>query len=76
VSQLLSTVNRGTDDVLTTREHAVLTRLSSPQSLDELALDMSVSVNTVKTHVRSIYAKLGVNSRRAAVVASRQLGLS
>jgi LuxR family maltose regulon positive regulatory protein len=37
---------------------------------------MSVSVNTVKTHVRAIYAKLGVNNRRAAVVAGRQLGLS
>jgi len=77
VSQLVSTVDIEPErDVLTTREHAVLSRLSSPQSLDELATDMAVSVNTVKTHVRAIYAKLGVNSRRAAVVAGRQLGFS
>jgi LuxR family maltose regulon positive regulatory protein len=76
VSQLVSTMDAETPDVLTSREHAVLVRLSSPQSLDELASDMSVSVNTVKTHVRAIYAKLGVNNRRAAVVAGRQLGLS
>lgn len=75
VSQVVSTVDSTLEDVLTSREHAVLARLSSPQSLDELATDMSVSINTVKTHVRAIYAKLGVNNRRAAVVAARQLGL-
>jgi LuxR family transcriptional regulator, maltose regulon positive regulatory protein len=75
VSQVVSTMDAAPVDVLTTREHAVLIRLSSPQSLDELATDMAVSVNTVKTHVRAIYAKLGVNNRRAAVVAGRQLGL-
>jgi LuxR family maltose regulon positive regulatory protein len=37
---------------------------------------MSVSVNTVKTHVRAIYAKLGVNNRREAVVAGRRYGLN
>ncbi len=74
VSHLVSTMDSQPPDVLTSREHAVLVRLSSPQSLDELASDMSVSVNTVKTHVRAIYAKLGVNNRRAAVVAGRQLG--
>jgi LuxR family maltose regulon positive regulatory protein len=76
VSHVVSTMDASGADVLTSREHAVLARLSSPWSLDELASDMSVSVNTVKTHVRAIYAKLGVNNRRAAVVAGRQLGLS
>jgi len=75
VSAALSTMDAQRPDVLTSREQAVLVRLSSPQSLDELASDMAVSVNTVKTHVRAIYAKLGVNNRRAAVVAGRQLGL-
>lgn len=75
VSQVVSTMDAQPVDVLTSREHAVLIRLSSPQSLDELATDMAVSVNTVKTHVRAIYAKLGVNNRRAAVVAGRQMGL-
>lgn len=75
VAHAVSTMDTKSAGVLTTREHAVLVRLSSQQSLDELASDMSVSVNTVKTHVRAIYAKLGVNNRRAAVVAGRQLGL-
>lgn len=75
-AQLVSTMEEPEVDMLTTREHAVLSRLSSPQSLDELATDMSVSVNTVKTHVRAIYAKLGVKNRRAAVVAGRRMGLS
>jgi LuxR family maltose regulon positive regulatory protein len=34
-----------------------------------------LSVNTVKTHVRAIYTKLGVSNRRAAVVTARELGL-
>jgi LuxR family maltose regulon positive regulatory protein len=76
VSRAVSAVEGQPDGRLTNREQAVLARLSSPQSLDELASDMTVSVNTVKTHVRAIYAKLGVNNRRAAVVAGRQLGLA
>jgi LuxR family transcriptional regulator, maltose regulon positive regulatory protein len=75
LSRALSTVD-GHADVLTYRERAVLALLSSPQSLDEVASDLTVSVNTVKTHVRAIYAKLGVNNRRAAVVAGRRLGLT
>jgi LuxR family transcriptional regulator, maltose regulon positive regulatory protein len=76
VGHVMSTTDILSPAVLTNREHAVLARLSSPWSLDELAGDLSVSVNTVKTHVRAIYAKLGVNNRRAAVVAGRQLGLN
>jgi LuxR family maltose regulon positive regulatory protein len=34
-----------------------------------------VSLATVRTHTRSIYAKLGVNSRRAAVHRAAELGL-
>jgi LuxR family maltose regulon positive regulatory protein len=76
VSHTMSKMDVPPADVLTSREHAVLSRLSTPWSLDELATDMSLSVNTVKTHVRAIYAKLGVNNRRAAVVVGRQRGLN
>ena len=44
-------------------------------SLDEIAADLTVSVNTVKSHVRSIYAKLGVSSRLFAVLAAHERGL-
>jgi LuxR family maltose regulon positive regulatory protein len=64
-----------TRDVLTRRERAVLARLPSQRSLDEIASDLTLSVNTVKTHVRAIYTKLGVSNRRAAVVTARELGL-
>jgi LuxR family maltose regulon positive regulatory protein len=77
VHRALSELDGGhADGLLTRREHAVLAHLTSQRSLDEVASDLSVSVNTVKTHVRAIYAKLGVNNRRAAVVAARELGLT
>jgi LuxR family maltose regulon positive regulatory protein len=77
VHRALSKLDGGpADGLLTGREHVVLAQLTSQQSLDEVALGLSVSVNTVKTHVRAIYAKLGVNNRRAAVVAARELGLT
>ena len=49
---------------LTVRERSVLARLPLPRSLDEVARDLGVSTNTVKTHVRAIYTKFGVTSRQ------------
>ena len=61
--------------MLSEREITVLGLLPSLLSLDEIALDLTVSVNTVKSHVRSIYTKLGVSSRRLAVLAAHEQGL-
>jgi LuxR family maltose regulon positive regulatory protein len=47
------------------------TNLSRPQ----IATELSVSVNTVGTHIRSIYAKLGVRDRSSAVQRARELRL-
>jgi LuxR family maltose regulon positive regulatory protein len=60
---------------LTGRERSVLLLLATHRSLQEIAADLTVSLSTVKTHVRAIYAKLGVNSRREAVVRARRQGL-
>ena len=60
---------------LSERELTVLRLLPSLLSLGEIAADLTVSVNTVKSHVRSIYAKLGVSSRRLAVLAAHEHGL-
>jgi LuxR family maltose regulon positive regulatory protein len=43
--------------------------------VDEIAGDLLLSANTVKTHLRSIYRKLGVGTRREAVAAAERLGL-
>ena len=61
--------------MLSEREITVLGLLPSMLSLEEIALDLTVSVNTVKSHVRSIYTKLGVSSRRLAVLAAHERGL-
>jgi LuxR family transcriptional regulator, maltose regulon positive regulatory protein len=61
--------------MLSERELTVLGLLPSLLSLDEIAADLTVSVNTVKSHVRSIYTKLGVSSRRLAVLAAHEHGL-
>lgn len=63
-----------TSPVLTRREQEVLNLLPSLRSLEEIAMDLTVSLNTVKTHVRSIYGKLGVQSRRQAVQTARGQG--
>jgi LuxR family maltose regulon positive regulatory protein len=61
--------------ILSERELTVLGLLPSMLSLDEIATDLTVSVNTVKSHVRSIYTKLGVSSRRMAVISAHESGL-
>src|SRR5690606_30896011 len=57
---------------LTRSERRVLHLLPTLRSLDEIAQDLTVSPNTVKTHVRSIYQKLGVRKRRDAVAVARE----
>ncbi len=61
---------------LTERELAVLRLLPSRLSNQEIAHELFVSINTVKSHIRSIYSKLGVNSRNAAVAQATALRLS
>ncbi|WP_326837416.1 LuxR C-terminal-related transcriptional regulator [Amycolatopsis rhabdoformis] len=60
---------------LTERERTVLRLLPTIRSLDEIAGDLMVSPNTVKTHVRALYRKLGVGSRREAVRSAVRRGL-
>ena len=60
---------------LTERELVVLRDLPSMMTLGEIAGAQGISLNTVKTHVRSIYAKLGAGTRREAIGIARGLGL-
>ncbi|GGI44410.1 helix-turn-helix transcriptional regulator [Agromyces flavus] len=60
---------------LSARERVVLSRLSGGATHHGIAFDLSVSPNTIKTQVRSIYRKLGVTTRDGAVQRARHLGL-
>ncbi|HEV7655632.1 MAG TPA: LuxR C-terminal-related transcriptional regulator [Mycobacteriales bacterium] len=62
-------------DGLSPTELKVLRYLPTNLSRPEIAGELSVSVNTVNTHVRNIYAKLQARDRSAAVERARQLGL-
>ncbi|MGV9673842.1 LuxR C-terminal-related transcriptional regulator [Nocardia sp. NPDC003482] len=59
---------------LTTAEIAVLRQLPSGMTAHSIATDMGVSINTVKTHLRGIYRKLGVRTRADAISRARSLG--
>ena len=50
--------------VLTPREVEVLAELQQRRANAQIASDLHISVETVRTHARSIYRKLGVTSRR------------
>jgi LuxR family maltose regulon positive regulatory protein len=60
---------------LSDRELSVLRYLPTNLTIREIAGEMIVSTNTVKTHVRSVYAKLHVHGRTAAVDRARDAGL-
>lgn len=60
---------------LTDRELAVLRYLPTPLSQRDIASELYVSLNTVKTHCKAIYRKLAVGDRKAAVQAARDAGL-
>jgi LuxR family maltose regulon positive regulatory protein len=62
-------------ETLTERELTVLRYLPTLMSNREIAAEMFFSVNTVKTHLKSIYRKLGVSRRRDAVSRARALSL-
>ena len=60
---------------LSQREREVLALLAQGLSNKELARALSVSENTVKTHLANLYAKLGARRRTEALAAARRLGL-
>ncbi|MGW2639004.1 LuxR C-terminal-related transcriptional regulator [Streptomyces sp. NPDC001348] len=60
---------------LSGRERDVLERAARMMSTEEIAADLHVSVNTVKTHLKSAYRKLAVNRRSDAVHRARDLRL-
>jgi LuxR family maltose regulon positive regulatory protein len=85
VRRLLAAVDKAEDgtpasqgliEPLSARELEVLRLLGTDLGGPDIARELVVSLNTVRTHTKNIYAKLGVNSRRAAVRRARELDLS
>jgi LuxR family maltose regulon positive regulatory protein len=62
-------------DALSERELEVLRLLRSELSGPEMAQQLIVSLNTLRTHTKNIFNKLGVNNRRAAIRRAEELGL-
>ena len=60
---------------LSESELRVLRYLPTNLRASEIAGELFVSLNTIRTHLRSVYAKLGVHSRADAVKRARELGL-
>jgi LuxR family maltose regulon positive regulatory protein len=69
-------VSRAADaEGLSEREVEVLRLLATALSGPEVARELFVSVNTLRTHTKHIFTKLDVNTRRAAVSRAGELGL-
>lgn len=64
-----------TVEPLTRREKLVLAHLSEDVTLEEIAAELYVSRNTVKSQVRSVYRKIGVSTRADAVAWAKAAGL-
>lgn len=60
---------------ITEREYSVLERLAEGRSNKEIAKDLGISPNTVKTHLARIFAKLQVENRTQAVAEARAFRL-
>ena len=59
-------------EALSSRERVVLHYLATSLANKEIAGELHMSVNTLKTHLKSIYRKLGARTRQAAVSSARQ----
>jgi len=62
-------------EVLTDREREVLVLIAGGRSNQEIATDLSISLDTVKSHVKHVFTKLTVRDRSQAVIAAYESGL-
>ncbi|WP_286346772.1 helix-turn-helix domain-containing protein [Frondihabitans sucicola] len=63
-------------DPLSERELVIVRHLATGATLSQIGGELFISVNTVKSHVRSIYRKLSATNRREAIARAAQLGLA
>jgi LuxR family maltose regulon positive regulatory protein len=81
IADILACLGAGTGhadppiEPLTDRQMAILRWLPSMRGNQEIADELFVTVNTVKAHLKALYRKLGVTSRREAVARAKERGL-
>jgi DNA-binding NarL/FixJ family response regulator len=63
------------DGLLTSRQREILKLLANGHSYDDIGIALDLSVNTVRSHVRTIYERLGASTKVEAVVAAIELRL-
>ena len=66
--------DRSDGRVLTARQRAVLTGLARGDSVEEIALELGLSPDTVRVHIRNARMRLGARSRAHAVVIALRRG--
>lgn len=68
-------MTQGSIDDLSAREREILERVATGATNQQIAVDLAISINTVKAHLRKIFVKLGVESRTEATLLGIQQGL-
>lgn len=74
-SSFLSLLPGAPGDTLTPREVEILCVLATNKSIMQIADELCIAVSTLRTHIRSIYGKLGIHSRIEAVAIAREFKL-
>jgi LuxR family maltose regulon positive regulatory protein len=70
-----STDGFGLKEPLSERELQILRLLPTSRTRSEIAQELYISINTLRTHLKNIYGKLGVNSRQEAIQRGQELKL-
>ena len=73
--QLAAGLVRGEDPGLTQRQLQVLRSLASGKRYKEIAEELSVSLNTIKSHAENVYERLGARNRTEAIRSARERGI-
>jgi ATP/maltotriose-dependent transcriptional regulator MalT len=71
--QAMNTDTGALEQKLTSREHEILKHLTTGIPLSAIAKQLHISQNTMKTHLRNVYRKLGVDGRHSAVEKAKKL---
>lgn len=65
----------GGEELITKRQREILTLLARGHSYEDIGLALDLSINTVRSHVRAIYERLGASTKVEAVIAALELNL-